>query len=59
MKLWERACSRWHHPGLPEAPRRPNREQARSHTGGCPAAHRPANPLNYKAWSPCLQKKSK
>ncbi|PRW98394.1 hypothetical protein C7A07_12065 [Pseudomonas fragi] len=33
LSLWERACSRWHHLGLPGGPRRLNREQARSHNG--------------------------
>ncbi|PAA29054.1 hypothetical protein CJU73_09580 [Pseudomonas fragi] len=31
--LWERACSRWHHCGLPGRPQRLHREQARSHKG--------------------------
>ena len=33
--LWERACSRRHHWGLPERSRRLLREQARSHIKGC------------------------
>ncbi|KAB0491452.1 hypothetical protein F7Q95_07670 [Pseudomonas psychrophila] len=35
MLVWERACSRRHHCGLPERSRRLLREQARSHFKGC------------------------
>ncbi|MDE4514130.1 hypothetical protein EU514_10025 [Pseudomonas fragi] len=33
--MWERACSRWCRRGLPDKPRRLNREQARSHSVQC------------------------
>ncbi|MDE4513695.1 hypothetical protein C7A07_07885 [Pseudomonas fragi] len=31
IQLWERACSRLHHRGVRDSPRRQHREQARSH----------------------------
>ena len=35
QNLWELACLRWHHRGLPATPRRLHRGQARSHNNPC------------------------